>query len=259
MNPRRHANSLVARALVAGLLLFGSGGFGVAVAAAEDDGAAGDDPTTTTAIATTTTLDPDDGGDTPPTTTPATTTPVDGGEGEGGDDHVSEPGGSDHENSGPGSGQNQLATTTTVATAANEQAPLSPRDTTPAPEDRSRDDRQEATPNPLLVAGPSDGRRQIGSGPEGAEPVAEAEGDTADELQGSEQAPVVTDDAEVKVRRIVWGLIGLAVVLTLLAVYYWWITRPERPAVAEHEAGRTGDSDSEGTVDSWLTDSTSTR
>ncbi len=138
-------------------------------------------------------------------------------------------------------------------------------------DDRSEPDSADRRgPNPLLVAGPSDGRRQLT--PDPVDPDGAESDQTATTVATS---PETTDDAEVVVRRVVWGLIALAVALTALAVYYWWITRPE-PRSSEDEAS-SGEPDPapaprssideegyeaggpEGTVDPWLTDSTSTR
>lgn len=124
--------------------------------------------------------------------------------------------------------------------------------------------------NPLLVAGPPDGRRQLTPDPPDAGDV-----DVDQSSTTVQSSPETTDDAEVVVRRVVWGLVALAVVLTALAVYYWWITRPAprpyrndakddepNPARASRseidEEGYEPDGP-EGTVDPWLTDSTSKR
>ena len=132
--------------------------------------------------------------------------------------------------------------------------------------------RSDSTPttgvNPLLVAGPPDGRRQLTPDPTTAEGSdvdgADAQGDTAVETVATTDE---SDDAERVIRRVVIGLVAVAVLLAGLAVYYWWITRP--PLLDdEADLGTGADSDLDpvpseraggDTVEPWLTDSTSTR
>jgi hypothetical protein len=140
--------------------------------------------------------------------------------------------------------------------------------------------------NPLLVPGPAPEEVVTQSGGDDAEGEDVSTDAVAqdDPLNGSSN-----DDAEDTVRMVMFALIGVAVALGLLTVYYWWRTRPERGAseprrrrggapVVEGDASadgpvenephvdgsavrrsqRPGDGDA-GTVGEWQTDSTSTR
>ncbi|MGY6500567.1 MAG: hypothetical protein ACXIVQ_06755 [Acidimicrobiales bacterium] len=133
--------------------------------------------------------------------------------------------------------------TTTTAPPTTTTAPT-PTTTTSSPSTTVPTTTSTTQVNPLLVSGPSTGRRQI----------AGVESDVAADADGSEEedapGPVVADDAERRVRLVVAALIGVALLLTALAVYYWWLTRPDRLDEGPDE---------DDTVDPWQTDSTSTR
>lgn len=146
--------------------------------------------------------------------------------------------------------------------------------------------------NPLLVPGPA------------AEESTPADEVDADDPTASEEAQVdddavdagsTNDEAEDTVRLVMLALIGIAIALAALTVYYWWRTRPsrrtaqprsDRPSgrddsdpsdtpdhadtaahsdtaratkVSSDSADSVPGSDDAGTVGAWQTDSTSTR
>jgi hypothetical protein len=146
-----------------------------------------------------------------------------------------------HDDTDPASETSTSTTSTSTSTTAATTTTSEPVVTTRPPATTTT---TEA--NPLLVAGPSDGRRQITP-----DPVDDAPDATLVE-QPAQTPPA--DDAERVIRRVVLALVAVAVLLTALAVYYWWITRPGE--VEPEEPDEPGGDD---TVDPWLTDSTSTR
>jgi hypothetical protein len=129
--------------------------------------------------------------------------------------------------------------------------------------------------NPLLVPGPG-----ADTPPQAPEPDAD---DATTEATVSEAVDPVggssNDDAEDTVRKVMFGLIAVAVALAALTVYYWWRTRPPhrvadsgrravtaddppvepRDGDGELSDAAQPDSDDPGTVSAWQTDSTSTR
>lgn len=127
--------------------------------------------------------------------------------------------------------------------------------------------------NPLLVPGPSDGRVQAAAtqaDPDADSGTSEPAADTdAEDTDGEDVAD--EDEAEAKVRTVMLALVGVAVLLTLLTIFYWWYTRPGRTTGPGRGAGDEGrrrrgargeapnDEDADDTVGPWQTDSTSTR
>lgn len=163
-----------------------------------------------------------------------------------------------------GASNEGTSTTTTSTTTSSVPQPTTTTATAP-PTSRAPATTATTGPNPLLVAGPPSDRRELApeppAGPDGAEAdVAPGVDEPASPAQGE-------DDTERVIRLVVVGLVAVAVLLAGLAVYYWWITRPE--PVTEHDDDAddtdpgTDVSDppgrGDGTVDPWLTDSTSTR
>jgi hypothetical protein len=141
--------------------------------------------------------------------------------------------------------------------------------------------------NPLLVPGPAP--EGVVSQDEGDEAEAEAEDVSTAVAQDDPNGGSSNDEAEDTVRMVMFALIGVAIALALLTVYYWWRTRPARPGseprrrrggalddqgdsssgspVGEEpnegnpttrRSSRPDDGDA-GTVGAWQTDSTSTR
>lgn len=177
-----------------------------------------DDPTTTTTVTEPTTVpDPDPGA----TSTTSSTTTTD-------DDDPAPTSTSTTEPVTTTTSDEGLSTTTTTTTIAVDP------DTT-----------STTGPNPLLVAGPSDGRRDLNPDPD---PGSTTDAAAVETVVPSDSA----GDAERVIRRVVIGLVAVAVLLAALAVYYWWITRP--PVLDELDLDEAGD-----TVEPWPTDSTSTR
>ncbi|QGG95072.1 hypothetical protein [Actinomarinicola tropica] len=136
------------------------------------------------------------------------------------------------------------------------------------------------TANPLLVDGPAESAVADGATAQAADP---AQDDGAvDGVADDDEVIEEDDEAEAKVRLVMFALIGVAVLLSGLTAYYWWYTSPGRqsasrgarsrpsahrlerdaadgaPARRRRTASRSSDDDG-GTVDPWPTDSTSTR
>lgn len=128
--------------------------------------------------------------------------------------------------------------------------------------------------NPLIVPGPE-------SGSDDATETDAVDGDDeapadADEALDDPSAGSTNDEAEDTIRMVMYALIGVAVALAALTVYYWWRTRPARRPTTPRRRGdgpsteAPGDGDApprsgstepgdDSTVAPWQTDSTSTR
>lgn len=110
-----------------------------------------------------------------------------------------------------------------------------------------------AADNPLLVDGPPSvavaARQDDGADPAAGDP-ASADADSGSGVGGTtadgEAEVSDNDEAEHTIRLVMFALIGVAVLLALLTVYYWWHTRPARRAVASRGRGRAADRDGEG-------------
>jgi hypothetical protein len=141
--------------------------------------------------------------------------------------------------------------------------------------------------NALLVPGPAPENDVTPAGGDDAE--ADPEDVSTDAVaQDDPGSGSSNDEAEDTVRMVMLALIGVAIALGLLTVYYWWRTRPARQAAeprrrrggpgddqaddqpdgpveeklgaddqAARRSSRPGDDDA-GTVGGWQTDSTST-
>lgn len=109
------------------------------------------------------------------------------------------------------------------------------------PEEVSRN--PTSTVSPLLVPGPTD-RSVASETPQQLPEGDAAAGDAPTELASTEQiADVASEDdsAEAKVRKVMFGLVGVAALLAVLTVYYWWMTRPE--PVTRSRGSRRGGTD----------------